>query len=120
MDLQEYSTDDVSKTDQGSQSAVLTPEDLEVEIAFWCRAYLAEILELNTDEIDTTTSFERYGLDSSATVGLTGDLSEWLAYQVDTEAPYDYPSISKLSRALAGNEKLLAAVARSRGMKVGK
>jgi acyl carrier protein len=99
-----------------TQQTILTPELLQAQIANWCKAYLAQILERPEEEIDLTTSFERYGLDSSVVVGMTGNLGDWLGHKVDPGATFDHPSIEKLSRALATDEKLFAAVLHSRAL----
>lgn len=67
----------------------------------WLVAYLAELLAVEPDEIDTLTPFERYGLDSSALVVLSGDLQEWLKFKLDPTLLYDYPTIETLAEHLA-------------------
>jgi len=71
------------------------------EAQMWLTNYLADLLKLDPGEIDTTTTFDAYGLDSTAAVGLTGDLEEWLGFEVDPAAPYDYPTIEALAQHLA-------------------
>ncbi|OKH26469.1 phosphopantetheine-binding protein [Chroogloeocystis siderophila 5.2 s.c.1] len=71
------------------------------EIQAWIVSYLADLLEINPDEIDTTIPFDRYGLDSAVVVGLTGDLEAWLDSKVDPTLIYDYPTIEDLTRHLA-------------------
>jgi acyl carrier protein len=66
------------------------------EIQEWIVSYLAELLEVDTDEIDVTVPFDRYGLDSSAAVGMTGDLETWLETEVDPTLLYDYPTVEAL------------------------
>jgi acyl carrier protein len=48
------------------------------EIQAWIVSYLAQLLEINPDEVDTAIPFDQYGLDSSAAVGMTGDLEDWM------------------------------------------
>lgn len=67
----------------------------------WITTYLGELLEIEPNEIDPKTPFERYGLDSAAAVGLAGDLEEWLELEVDITWLYDYPTIAELSEYLA-------------------
>lgn len=71
------------------------------EIQAWLVSYLAEVLEIESDQIDVTIPFERYGLDSSAAVGLTGDLEDWLLTELDPTLMYDYPTIEALAQHLA-------------------
>ncbi len=71
------------------------------EIQDWTVAYIADLLEIDPDEIDTALPFDRYGLDSTAAVGLTGDLEDWLGIEIDPTLLYDYPTIDSLAKYLA-------------------
>ncbi|MEO1377375.1 MAG: acyl carrier protein [Cyanobacteria bacterium J06635_10] len=68
------------------------------EIQAWVTSYLAELLEIEASEVDVTIPFNRYGLDSSAAVGMTGDLEEWLEFELDPTLIYDYPTIEALTQ----------------------
>ncbi|MBA3921342.1 MAG: acyl carrier protein [Nostocaceae cyanobacterium] len=72
-----------------------------VEIQIWVVNYLAELLEIEPDELDVTISFDHYGLDSGAAVGLTGDLEDWLGRRLDPTLLYDYPTVESFSKHLA-------------------
>ena len=71
------------------------------EIQAWLVSYLAELLEIEPSEVDVTISFDRYGLDSSATLSMTADLEEWLSLELEPMLFYDYPTIETLSQHLA-------------------
>ena len=71
------------------------------EIEDWIVAYVADLLEIDSEEIDPALPFDRYGLDSSAAVGLTGDLEDWLGIEIDPTLLYDYPTIDSLANYLA-------------------
>ncbi len=71
------------------------------EIKDWLVSYLGELLEIEPDEVDVTTPFDRYGLDSSAAVGLTGDLEDWLGRELDPTLMYDYPTVEALVQHLS-------------------
>lgn len=71
------------------------------EIQNWIVSYLADLLEIDPDEVDVTISFDRYGLDSSAAVVLTGDLAEWLEREIDPTLLYDYPTVEALVQHLS-------------------
>ncbi len=75
------------------------------EIQAWIVSYLAELLEIEPDEVNITLPFDRYGLDSSVAVGLTGDLEDWLETKLDPTLLYDYPTIEGLSQHLADEFK---------------
>lgn len=73
----------------------------DAEIQAWIVAYLAELLAVDKDEIDVTVPFDGYGLDSHATIGLSGDLEDWLGQELETTLLYDYPTIEALAKHLA-------------------
>ena len=72
----------------------------KLEIKTWIVDYVAELLEVEPDKIDVTIPFDRYGLDSSAAVGLAGDLEDWLEEELDPTMLYDYPTIESLTQHL--------------------
>jgi acyl carrier protein len=72
------------------------------EIEQWLVRYLSRVLGIEEPKISATTSFARYGLDSSAGIALTSDLSDWLGREIDPTINYSYPTIAALARHLAG------------------
>jgi acyl carrier protein len=75
------------------------------EIQAWMVSYLADLLEVDPDELNVTIPFDRYGLDSSVAVGMTGDLETWLGTKLDPTLLYDYPTIESLAQHLADELK---------------
>lgn len=71
------------------------------EIQGWLVSYLSKLLEIDADDIDTSIPFDRYGLDSSTAIGLTGDLEDWIGYKVDPTLLYDYPTIELIVKHLS-------------------
>lgn len=90
----------ITKT-QRSEEAVSNQQLNADDIQAWLVSYLAELLETEAEEIDLSIPFERYGLDSSAAVILTGDLQEWLGIEIDPTILFDYPTIESLVEYLA-------------------
>lgn len=90
-----------------SSAKVLNPtQDLQgpresLEIEDWLVDYLVRLLKLEAHEVRTDVRFESFGLDSAATVGLTGDLSDWLQMDVDPSLAYDHPTVAALAKHLA-------------------
>jgi acyl carrier protein len=72
-----------------------------IEIQAWIASYLAELLEVDAEEVDISLPFDRYGLDSSVAIGLTGDLEDWLGTRLDPTLLYDYPTVAALAKHLA-------------------
>jgi acyl carrier protein len=75
------------------------------EIQDWIVAYLANLLEIDPEEVDVTITFDRYGLDSSAAVGMTGELEDWMGRELDPTLLYDHPTIEALAQYLATSFK---------------
>jgi acyl carrier protein len=71
------------------------------DIQNWLVSHIAEILEIKSDQIDVEVPFDDYGLGSAAAIGLTGELEDWLTYELDPTLLYDYPTIADLSQHLA-------------------
>jgi acyl carrier protein len=84
-----------------AESASAETQKAEGAIQDWLLAYLSELLEIDSEQIEINDSFASYGLDSSAAVGMVGDLSEWLNRNLDAELIYRHPTIASLSRYLA-------------------
>lgn len=74
-----------------------TPE----AISAWLVEYLAKLLAVSPSEIDPTTSFGEYGIDSAGAAGLSGDLSEWLGVALRESIAFEYPTIEQLSAHLS-------------------
>ncbi|ELR96315.1 acyl carrier protein [Gloeocapsa sp. PCC 73106] len=70
------------------------------EVQQWLKNYVAELMEVAPETIDIGIPFDRYGLDSSAAIGLTGDLEDWLGIELDPTLLYDYPTIKALTQYL--------------------
>ncbi|NEO37002.1 MAG: acyl carrier protein [Moorea sp. SIOASIH] len=71
------------------------------EIQDWLVSYLAELLEIAPNKVDVKKPFERYGLDSSTAIGLTGELEQWLGYEIEPTLLFDYPTIEAVAQHLA-------------------
>jgi acyl carrier protein len=71
------------------------------EIQEWLVSYLAVLLDLDVETVDIDDTFASFGLDSSAAMGMVGDLEEWLERKLDPEVIYNHPTIATLSKYLA-------------------
>jgi acyl carrier protein len=72
----------------------------EAVIQRWLITRVAALTE-GCDDIDITQPFSAYALDSVGTVGLTGELQDWLGIKLAPTLIWDYPSIELLARHLA-------------------
>ena len=83
------------------------------EIQAWIVSYLAQLLEIDPDEVDVTITFDQYGLDSSTAIGMTGELEDWMGTQLDPTLLYDYPTIKALAQELAKESKMKTSSSQS-------
>lgn len=83
------SLENLPKTNQETKPSISDIEN-------WLVNYLAKLLDVSPQEIDINVPFDRYGLDSSAAISLTGDLEEWLGQEIDPTILYEYPTIKKI------------------------
>ncbi len=90
--------------DQDNTEFTTASSPTEKEIQEWMVSYLSSLLKLEKEKIDITMDFENWGLDSTAAVGLVGDLEEWLDQELPPTLAYEYPNIKLLSDYLA-NQK---------------
>ncbi|MBW4684587.1 MAG: acyl carrier protein [Komarekiella atlantica HA4396-MV6] len=101
MEMQNLEVSTISPVLETSKVATSKPIPTASEIQAWIVSYVANLLEVDSDEIDVTIPFDRYGLDSSAAVGLTGDLEDWLGREIDPTLMYDYPTVQALVQHLS-------------------
>lgn len=73
----------------------------QAQISNWIKNYLADILEVEAEQVDENYEFERFGLNSSAAVSLVGDLEEWLGFELSPSLFFEYNTIAQVSNYLA-------------------
>ena len=66
----------------------------------WLVSHVALELRVDYREIDLREPFANYGLNSTAAVGLSGELEEWLGLELSPTLLWDYPTIEILARQL--------------------
>ncbi len=71
------------------------------DMTSWIIAYLSKLFEIPPGDIDLNTPFERFGMDSTAAAGLSGDLGQWLGTPLETSLIFDYPTVNALVEYLA-------------------
>ncbi|NJK49038.1 aminotransferase class I/II-fold pyridoxal phosphate-dependent enzyme [Candidatus Gracilibacteria bacterium] len=88
-------------TNAESLAKISQSSPCEIEIASWLVARLAELLELDPDEIDRQEDLTEYGLSSVDAVNLSGDLENFLGRRLSPTVVWEYPTIEGLSKYLA-------------------
>jgi len=77
------------------------PSPSKAIIQHWLQLRIAESIQAQADDIDATLPFSYYGLDSVASVTISGELEIWLGRKLPQTLTWDYPSIDLLSTFLA-------------------
>lgn len=70
-------------------------------IARWLIEYLSTLLGIDVAQVDTSMSFDDYGIDSRDAMGMVGDLGDWLDVELETTIIHDYQTIDELSDHLS-------------------
>jgi acyl carrier protein len=70
---------------------------MDDEVTSWIKSYLARITGQDVDSIDADLPFERFGLDSTAAVGLSGDLGALFHVELSADAVFEHPTIRALA-----------------------
>lgn len=67
------------------------------EVESWMVAYLADLLDIPATSVDVNRTFDKFGLDSTATVAFTSDLGRWLGVKLDTRVMLENDSIKAVA-----------------------
>ncbi|MDJ0718185.1 MAG: acyl carrier protein [Prochloraceae cyanobacterium] len=70
------------------------------EIQDWIVSWLSEELKIDTQEIDIQEPLVNLGLSSRQAVILTGELEDWLGFEIDPSLAWEYPTIKQLAEYL--------------------
>ncbi|MEO8519744.1 MAG: type I polyketide synthase [Acidobacteriota bacterium] len=99
-------TPQTPRTVEAPAREAATP-DVEA-IRAWLIAELSGRLRVPASAIDIREPFASYGLDSKEAAILSGSLEVWLGRSLTPTLAYEYPTIEKLARHLAGDPAPLA------------
>ncbi len=69
----------------------------------WLIDKLAEVLEIEPNQIDVVQNFEEYGLESAEAINLSGDLEDYLGCRLPPTLLWDYQNIEALAQYLAAD-----------------
>ncbi len=90
----------VSRNGKNGQSSNLNTSRAET-IQGWLIDKLAEVLEVEPNQIDVGQDFEEYGLESVEAINLSGDLEDYLGCRLPPTLLWDYQNIEALAQYLA-------------------
>lgn len=71
------------------------------EIKNWMIYWLSKELKIDTKEINIEEPFVDLGLSSRQAVILTGELEDWLGFEIDPTLAWEYPTIKELAQYLS-------------------
>ena len=54
----------------------------ELSAKEWLATYLAELLKIHPTEVDTSETFDQYGLDSGLSMGLLAEFERWMGSEL--------------------------------------
>jgi thioester reductase-like protein len=83
----------------------LQPSHSAADIQAWLVTHLAELIGVETDEIDIRENLENYGLDSAQAMTLVSQLEKMLGFQPSPVLLWHYPNIESLSQRLAESDR---------------
>ncbi|HWU87432.1 MAG TPA: acyl carrier protein [Kofleriaceae bacterium] len=70
------------------------------EIEKWLCETMGDLLDVSPEEIQITTHFDSYSLDSSSAISITEMLGEYVGKSLEPTLLYDYPTIQSLAKHL--------------------
>ena len=79
------------------------------EIKEWLIENIADRLEMKPEEIDIDEPVTHLGLSSREAIMLSGDLEEWIGFELPPELLYEYPEIGPLAEKLAEGPSAFAS-----------
>ena len=72
------------------------------EIEEWLNEIIAQVTDVPLEEIDPQQPLTQFGIDSVGAVTLSGDLEDWLGFELPASIIYQLPTIDAISTQLAG------------------
>ncbi|WP_330203330.1 acyl carrier protein [Cyanobacterium sp. Dongsha4] len=71
-----------------------------LEVESWLIAYIAKVMEIESEKIEITIPLEQYGLDSRTALGMIADLEDKFGGEIDPTLIYQNPTIESLAKHL--------------------
>lgn len=80
-------------TQSTTRDGALSTED----VTRWLTEKVGQRLGVPAEKIDTTRYFDEFGLDSTEALVLSGELEQWLGFELETTALWYHPTIAELA-----------------------
>lgn len=78
---------------QSTQNGALSVE----EVTRWLTDKIGQRLGVPAESVETTKYFDEFGLDSTEALVLSGELEQWLGFELETTALWYHPTIGELA-----------------------
>jgi acyl carrier protein len=69
----------------------------EISAKQWLIKYLSDLLKIHPGEIDTSATFDEYGLESGLSMGLLAEFERWMGSELPLKILEQAPSIDNLA-----------------------
>ncbi len=79
----------------------LTPQTVQE----WLIEKVAHKMGVDRSEIDPDRYFDEFDLDSTEALVLSGELENWLGFELETTALWYHPTIAELSRYIVEQQR---------------
>ncbi|GII86770.1 hypothetical protein Ssi03_47600 [Sphaerisporangium siamense] len=80
-----------------NQVTAAPAELTETEVREWLVGKLAHRLGVPAEQVDTDQYFDEFDLDSTEALVLSGELENWLGFELETTALWYHPTINELA-----------------------
>lgn len=68
----------------------------EESVEKWCIDYIADVMNMPSEEVDPDARFDNFGLDSSVATAMIMELEEWLGIDIPPSVVFEQVTISNL------------------------
>jgi acyl carrier protein len=79
------------------------------EVQEWLVAKIAHRLAIAPHEVDVDQYFDEFDLDSTEALVLSGELENWLGFELETTALWYHPTIADLSAWIVSTQERAGA-----------
>jgi len=86
------------------RATTTSPPLAKAAIQRWLQLRISEVIQTPADQVDVTLPFSYYGLDSVATLGISGEMQIWLGRKLSPTLTWDHPNIERLAAFLAHDD----------------
>lgn len=75
------------------------------EVRDWLVGKIAHRLGVSTDQVNVDQYFDEFDLDSTEALVLSGELENWLGFELETTALWYHPTINELANYIVEKQR---------------